>query len=481
MMGRRAAPRLVASLLLALTVPAHAGAGRCGGMARAVRADAVAEHVAYDARSLALVGVTVIDGSGGAPIANQTVVMTAGRIAAIGHAGSVAVPAGACRLELPGRTVIPGIVGMHNHTHMPGMALMPHSAPRLYLAAGVTTIATAGSADADGEIALARAIEAGTAPGPRIVPSAPYVTGPGGNAPMARPGSAMEARRFVRHWAGRGAKWFKLYRHVQPGIAAAVIDEAHRHGLKVTGHLCSLGFGEAARLGIDSIEHGLISATDFMPGRAAGACVSARPRLAALDLDGEDVQALIGLLVREGVTLTSTPAIIETHFAHRPQADARTLSMLSPALEEAYHARQSRLADASTGVFKPQLFAKLFEFERRFVAAGGRLVAGPDTGRHVLPGFGDQRNFELLVEAGFGVAGAIRIMTANGAEALGMGDEVGTLRVGLQADVVVLEGDLARDPSAIRDTELVFRRGIGFNPGSLLDDVGGAVGSFNEE
>ena len=478
-MAQRSRLSWAAGVLCALTVPAFAQSGRCGDAGEALhpmRAEAVARHVAYDAPQLALVGVTLIDGSGAAPLANQTVVFVDGRIAAIGEDGQVDVPAAACRLALPGRTVIPGIVGMHNHTHIPGVPLMSHSAPRLYLAAGVTTIATAGSADAAGEIALASAIAAGSVPGPRIIPSAPYVTGPGGNGPMAKPASAAEARRFVRHWAGRGAKRFKLYRHVQPGIAAAIIEEAHRHGLRVTGHLCSLGFGEAARLGIDGIEHGLLSATDFAPERAAGECVSARSRIPALDLDGEDVRELIALLVREGVTLTATPAIIETHFAHRPQADPRTLAVLSPALRQAYRARQAQLAEDPTSMFQPALLAKLFGFERRFVAAGGRLVAGPDTGRHVVPGFGDQRNFELLVEAGFGVAQTIRIMTANGADALGMGDELGMLRTGLRADAVVLAGDLARDPSAIRNTELVFRGGVGFDPASLLEEVQGQVG-----
>lgn len=474
-------PPNVARLALALAHWLLAAGTACAGQApdTAVprHTEAVARHLAFESTHVALVGVTLIDGSGRPPIPDQTIVFDDGTITRIGDAATTEVPAGARQLRLPGRTVIPGIVGMHNHTHMPGQPLMPHTAPRLYLAAGVTTIATAGSADAEGEIALARAIEAGALPGPRILPSAPYVSGPGGNGPMDKPASPAAARAFVRTWAARGARWVKLYRHVEPRIAAAVIDEAHALGLKVTGHLCSLRFREAALMGIDSIEHGLISATDLVPGKAPGECVSNRAALSSLDPGDSEVQELIALLVRERVTLTSTLAIIETHFAHRPQADARILAMLSPARVEAYHARQRRLAaSAGSGPFQPALFQALLAFERRFVAAGGKLVAGPDTGRHVLPGFGDQRNFELLVEAGFAAADAVRILSANGAEALGLDHEVGTLRPGMQADLVVLRGDLARDPHAIRSPELVVRAGVAFDPASLLEEARGQVG-----
>ncbi|NZA27126.1 amidohydrolase family protein [Luteimonas sp. SJ-92] len=433
-------------------------------------------HVAFDHPLVALVGVLLVDGTGGAPVPNQTIVVAGDRIVAIGDSASTPVPDSAHRLDLHGHTVIPGIVGMHNHLHMPGVPLMRHTAPRLYLASGVTTIATAGSADADGEIALAAAVAEGEVPGPRIFQSAPYLTGPGGNAPMFKPGSPEQARDFVRQWAGRGAAWIKLYRHVRPDVAAAAIDQAHALGLRVAGHVCSLTFAEAARMGIDSLEHGLLAATDFVAGKHAGECVSNRASLSELDMDDERVAGLVALLVREGVTLTSTLAIGETHFPHRPQADGRALAAMSPELREAYRARQRRLREDDAGPYRPALFGKMLAFERMFVAAGGRLVAGPDTGRHVLPGFGDQRNFELLVEAGFDVPGAIRIMTANGAETLGIADRVGILRQGLQADLVVLAGDLVREPGAIARPVLVFKQGTAFDPAPLLEQVRGRVG-----
>ncbi|WP_167285139.1 amidohydrolase family protein [Marilutibacter alkalisoli] len=463
------------SLLLAVCVGLR---GNAHAASAANEPSADPSPIAFGHPLVALVGVLLIDGTGRQAVPDQTVVIGDGRIIAVGDSATTPVPASAHRLDLPGHTVIPGIVGMHNHTHMPGVPLMAYTAPRLYLASGVTTIATAGSADADGEIALAAAVAAGTVPGPRIFPSAPYLTGPGGNAPMFKPSSPEETRAFVSEWAGRGATWIKLYRHVQPEIAAAAIDQAHALGLKVAGHVCSLTFAEAARMGIDSLEHGLLAATDFVEDKRPGDCVSNRASLSGLEMDGDEVAGLIAVLVREKVTLTSTLAIGETHFPHRPQADGRTLAAMSPELIDAYRARQAHLRESHDGPYQPALFSKMLAFEKMFVAAGGRLVAGPDTGRHVLPGFGDQRNLELLVEAGFDVPGAIRIMTANGAEVLGIADQVGTVQPGLQADLVILAGDLVHEPAAIERPTLVFKRGTAFDPAPCsIGCAGGLAGA----
>ena len=348
---------------------------------------------------------------------------------------------------------------------------------RLNLAAGVTTIQTAGSAAAKEEIQLALDIEEGRAPGPRIVPSAPYITGPGGNAVMEQPASAEAAVAFVDTWTQAGAEWFKLYRHTTPDIARAVIDAAHRRGARVTAHPCTLTFGQLADMGIDRIEHGLLSMTDFHTPRSPNTCPPDRlSRLTELDLDSPPVQTLLTKLAARGVALTSTLAISESHFAHRPQGDARSLRTLSPERLEAYERRQQKLKEG-TSTFTPALFRKILAFELAFVKSGGLLVAGPDTGRHVLPGFGDQRNFELLVEAGFEPAQAIRVMTSNGASALGLGDEIGTIAAGMEADMVVLNGDLAANPEVIRQVEYVFKSGRAFDPRSLLAEVDGLVGA----
>ncbi|MBN7819704.1 amidohydrolase family protein [Bowmanella yangjiangensis] len=424
-------------------------------------------------QSVALIGVDVLSSKG--VLRAQTILLEDGRISKIGPGPDVSVPEHVKTLNLPNHTVIPGLVGMHDHTHMPGQTFMGASASRLWLASGVTTVQTAGSADFSSELALTEAIRAGDVAGPRIFPTAPYLTGPDGNGPMAKPKTPDEARQLVRDWSASGATWFKLYRHIQPHIAEAVIDEAHKLGRKVTGHLCSLTFSEAARLGIDSIEHGLISASDFIAEKTTGQCISNRSTLAGLEMDDPRIKLLIDLLVAKQVTLTSTLAIIESHFAHRPQADERSLVLLSETWREQYETRQHRLRQTG-GQLPPSVLGKLMAFEVQFSKAGGRLVMGPDPGRHVLPGYGNQRGFELLVEAGFSVHEALEIATANGAEALGIGEKVGRISEGYLADLVILEGDLSADPGVIRNVKLVIKGGELYSPAKLLAGLEGKFG-----
>ena len=440
-------------------------------------ADALQPYVSVNAPTVLLSNAAIHVGDGQRQLDGYSVLIKDGRIVAVARTGDIAAPDDALSIDLTGHTIMPGIVGMHNHTHMPGNTLLAYTAPRLYLAGGVTTMATAGSADAAGEIALAGSIEREETPGPRIFPSAPYITGPGGNGPMTKPESAEAARVFVAEWADAGAVWFKLYRHTDPDIAAAFVDAVHKRGLKVTGHLCSITYREAAAMGIDSIEHGLNASTDFIADKPRGECVSNRAALGALDPDEPEIGALIADLVANDVTITSTLAILESGFPHRPQADERSLRALSPSRVADYEERQRRLSEnAGETSATPALWNVLLAFERRFVEAGGRLVAGPDTGRHVLPGYGDQRNFELLVEAGFSAPEVVKIMTHNGAVALGIGDEVGLVSPGYRADLVVMSGALTKDPSSIRNVRIVFRDGVGFDPAKLIADVEGQVG-----
>ena len=412
------------------------------------------------------------DGQPGQP--DQTVVIKGDSIAWVGPSGKMplADPA-ALRMDLAGHTIIPGIVGIHNHTHMPGIPFF-ESSTKLNLAHGVTTIQTAGSADAIMELRWSQRIAQDQAPGPHIVPSAPYITGPGGNGPMEKPVSADQAQAFVETWSRRGVQWFKLYRHTTPDIARVVIEAAHQNNSHVTGHLCSITYSEAASMGIDRIEHGLNAATDFVADKQSGKCVPSRSSKRGRTADDPEIAELIQTLVDNRVVVTSTLAILESGFSHRPQGDATSLSFLTPRWREAYTERQKQLASTSNPT-QHAYWQLLLDFERAFVDAGGILVAGPDTGRHVLPGLGDQRNFELLREARFSTGETVQIMTSNGAQALGLKDR-GRLEPGLQADLVVLVGDLTQAPTVIRNVRWVFRKGFGYRPEALLDGLEGTVG-----
>ncbi|GGA87840.1 hypothetical protein GCM10011521_27820 [Arenimonas soli] len=425
-----------------------------------------------------LVNATLQAGDGLPSRAGMGLRIRGGRIVDVAPTDALARQPGDRVLDLQGRWVLPGLVGVHNHLHLPGAPFLGEAATRLYLAAGVTTIQTAGSADARAELALAEAIEAGDAVGPRLLASAPYVTGPGGNAPMDKPGNADEARAFVNRWADLGVHSFKLYRHVQPGIAAAVVEAAHARRRSVSAHLCSLTYAEASKIGVDRIEHGFLSSTDFLAGKDPGDCRSPLASIAALDPDDARLDTLIRTLVENGTKLTSTLAIIESHFPHRPQGEAQALAYLAPRFREDYQRRQEQLAAGqANAAYTPALLAKLMAFERRFVAAGGILLAGPDTGRHVLPGFGDQRNFELLSEAGFALPDIVRIMSGNGARALGLGASKGQLKPGFDADLLVLDGDPAADPANIRRMKWVFREGHRHDPAELRQGLEGRLGA----
>lgn len=440
---------------------------------------AVQRYVSVDAPVVALTHARLLDGTGTPSRDDQTIVLRGETIAAVGKTGEVAIPAGAQVLDLTGKTVIPGIIGLHDHMYYGGMKFMGASYPRLFLSAGVTTIRTTGSVDTYQELNLKRAIDSLLIVGPEIVPTGPYLQGagigPGAMHPLSGP---EDARRLVRYWAEEGVTWFKAYTQISRADLGAAIKEAHKHGVKVTAHLCSVGFREAVALGIDQLEHGLLTNTEFYPGKQPDKCPTVGDSVVygTLDIDSPDVQRTIQEMVKHRVGMTSTLDVFELSSPSRLSPDPRVLEALYPDAAkqvEAYYASGKTVNDSIHRV----TFKKSMEFERAFVKAGGLLGAGSDPCcLSSIAGYGDQRNFELLVEAGFAPEQAIQIMTSNGAKILGFDKRVGTITPGMQADLVILTGDPVRTPSDIRQVETVFRRGIGFDSAKLRESVKGLVG-----
>src|SRR5687768_2618402 len=239
-------------------------------------AEEVRKYVTVDTAVVALTNVLLVDGTGGEPQTGRTVIIRDGRIAEVGAAATVEVPAGAHTMDLRGHTVIPGIVGMHDHmfyTAAGGRAVqMSYTGPRLYLGSGVTTIRTTGGRAPYAEINIRESITEGLTPGPRIHLTAPYITGAEGGGSMAVVNSPEAARRFVAYWASEGATWIKAYTDIRRAELGAAIKEAHKRGVKVTGHLCSVSFREAVALGIDNLEHGMLTASDFDGSKQADVC-----------------------------------------------------------------------------------------------------------------------------------------------------------------------------------------------------------------
>jgi imidazolonepropionase-like amidohydrolase len=449
----------------------------------------VRKFVEVDAPVVALVHVRVIDGTGSAPMADQTLVIERGTIRAVGSAATTGVPGGAKVLELAGYTVIPGLVGMHDHMFYPaggrdGIFIYNEqgfSAPRLYLAGGVTTLRTTGSIEPYSDLRLKQLIDEGQLVGPKIHVTGPYLEGAGAFTPQMHELSGPEdARRTVEYWAEQGATSFKAYMHITRAELAAAIQAAHERKLKVTGHLCSIGFREAAALGIDDLEHGLVVDTEFVPGKSSDTCPSANESsaaLARLDLTSPPVQAMIQDLVAHHVAVTSTLAVFETLISNRPPLSERVLDAMAPEARLDYLERRTQVAERNDPA-PAVLFRKEMEFERAFAKAGGLLLAGNDPTGYggVLAGFGDQREIELLVEAGFSPVEAIQVASLNGAKYLGKDGSIGSIVPGKQADLVVIHGDPSNKISDIENAFWVFKDGVGYNSAKLIESVRSSVG-----
>src|ERR1700733_3495167 len=243
----------------------------------------LAAYISVSEAVVALTHVEIIDGTGAAPLRDQTLVIDHGKIAAVGPDASVPIPAGAKVLDLHDRTVFPGLVGMHEHlfyTEPQGFSLKEFvvgealdTAPRLYLAAGVTTARTTGSVAPYTDLSIKKAIDVGRTPGPDMDISGPYLQG---DPPFILQLHALsgpeDARRTVDYWVTEGVTSWKAYMTITPEELKAAIAAVHAHGQKITGHLCSVGFTEAAKLVIDNLEHGIVEDSEFIAGKKAGEC-----------------------------------------------------------------------------------------------------------------------------------------------------------------------------------------------------------------
>ncbi len=446
-----------------------------------------APFIAFRDPIIALQHVRVIDGTGAAARPDQTIVIDHGLIASVGDASAVQLPATARLIDASGHTVYPGLVGMHEHIFYPsgfGAPLYDEqalSAPRLYLAAGITTMRTAGSLEPYTDLNIKRAIDKGDMPGPKMDVTGPYIEGTGSfSIQMPALASPEQARRLVDYWVSEGATSFKAYMNISHDALLAAIEEAHKHHFKVTGHLCSVGFTEAAEMGIDNLEHGLIADTEFVAGKQLNVCPGGGKgveSILSLDLAGEPAQKMMQTLVSHHVAITSTLAVFDAMVPGRPAFTARMLETMSHDAALSYLSAKERTSAAHSDRPLAQL-KKEMAFERAFVAAGGLLMAGCDpTGNGgALPGFGDERNLELLVEAGFTPEQAIQIYTFNGAQYLDQAASIGSIATGKRADLVMVLGDPSKNIQDVEHVEYVFKDGVAYDPAKLINSVRGSLG-----
>ena len=442
------------------------------------------QFVSLDTNVVALTHVRVIDGTGAAAKADQTVIIRDGRIAAIGGSGT-AVPAGAVVMDLTGKSVIPGLVMVHEHLYYPtGPGIygnLTESFSRLYLAGGVTSMRTGGNMNGIGEIDLKKSIDAGTRAGPWMDASAPYLEGPGLNLVQVHELTGPDdARKLIDWWTDLGATSLKAYMHITRDELRASLDEGHKRGFKLTGHLCSVTYREAAELGIDNLEHGFFASTDFVPNKQPDVCPgqgAGQAAMAAIDPNGDGIKSLMKELISKHVALTSTLTVFETFTPGRPMPPG--IDVLDPILRDQFTQRKAQ-TDRATNSLYSRLYPKMAKLEVDYYRAGGTLLVGTDPtgGGGVIAGYSNQRALELLVEAGLTPLEAIKVGTLNGATYLGRGNLVGSVAVGKQADLVVVDGDPSANIADIRKVTTVFKQGVAYDPAKLIASVKGRVGLF---
>ncbi len=469
--------------------------GAVCGTAGAQVSPALKPFVKVDADTVVLEHVRVIDGTGAAAKDDQWIEIAGRKIVYVGlEPKDQLIFKGAKVLDMTGKTAFPGLVGMHEHLFYPLpdtkpglLALygeMADSAPRLYLAGGVTTARTTGTIEPYADIAVKKAIDAGEIPGPHLYLTSPYLEGVGAYTPnMHELTGPEDATRTVDYWATEGITSYKAYMHITPAELKAAINAAHAHGLKVTGHLCAVGFKEAAALGIDNLEHGLVVDTEFDPAKKEGVCPDMHGNenaLAKMDVEGPEIQGTIKDLIAHHVAVTSTLAVFETFVPNLPPLSYETQvrEAMTPDAWGSYATTRAMIAEHADSSVWTQPFKMEMQFERDFAEQGGLLMAGCDPTGYggVVPGYCDQRELELLVQAGFTPEEAIHIATENGAKWLGIDQRVGTIADGKDADLVVVDGNPAKDIADVEKVETVFKDGVGYDPQKLIGSVRGLMG-----
>jgi imidazolonepropionase-like amidohydrolase len=401
-------------------------------------------------RSMVLDHVRIIDGSGGPPIENGRIVIERDRIVRAGAAATIAVPAGAETVDLSGRTAIPGLIDSHFHIERdPKLALRQ-------LSHGITAFRDPGQWDENFE-ELRRMIAADGIAGPRIFTTGPHIDGenPAYPADSVVARDAEEARRHAELSVLHGASALKIYFRLPFASAKAVIDVCVVRRIPCTAHLELLDAGELIAAGLHGIEHITSFGVSLVPRREAEAYRQAvlksndarrdgRYRLfAGADLDGLEARVLYRVLRERKPFVDATLAVFE----RRPPSSAGSggTSPPSPPAPDGF---------GETG------FAKMKQLTRRAALEGARVVVGghtevPFAGRGEAP----WREMELLVESGFSPLEAITAATSTAAAFLYQGNQLGSLRAGFAADLVVLRGQPDRDISAIRTVERVMVAG----------------------
>ena len=447
----------------------------------------VKAFITVDTTYVAITNVTVIDGSGKDIKHLQTLVIKNDKIVQIGNNSDITIPEESLLIDGTGKTIIPGLVMLHEHLFYSkpfenwfSVGQMTFTFPRLYLAGGVTTKRTGGSIQPQTDLNVKKWISEGKMTGPKMDVTSPFIEREGYDIPeLGFIQGTAEVSKIVNYWADKGVTSFKVYNHITKEDLKICVEEAHKRGLKVTGHLCSLTYEEASTIGIDNLEHGFMVSSDFMVNKEADMCdpFEARNALSKEGIDSEKMNNLIDLLIKNGTAITTTPNVFEP-FTGREIIPGGGEPALATEIFTDVKRTYDRVINNDSLAF--DLFNKNLIWVKRFYDKGGILVAGTDptgAGRTVA-GYSNRRTVEILVEEGFPLVDVIKICTLNGAKFLGREKTIGTLEIGKTADLILIGGNLETNIRNIRNMEIVFKDGIGYDSKKLFESVKGKVG-FN--
>lgn len=448
----------------------------------------VTDFIAIQDSMVVIKNVTVIDGTGNAVRYNQDIIVQNKRITSVGNTGEVNIPENVRIIDGTGKTVIPGLIMMHEHLFHAKPVLgmykavhMTNTFPQLYLAGGVTTMRTAGSLEASSDLNLKNLIAQGKRLGPDIDVSTPHIEREGrvGDyiAQLQSLYGGENIENWLNYWFDKGITSVKVYNNFTKDDLREIIRVSHANNIKVTGHICSITYQEAAEMGIDNLEHSFMAATDFVPNKPENECVYGTQALDNLDENDPKLLDLMRLLIERNVTLTYTPNVFEP-FTDREVIPGGGEVALAPYFLEQMQNIYNQSINTERDSLDLISFKKEMKRVMKYHSMGGNIVVGTDpTGSgKTIAGYSNQRLIELLIETGFSIEEAIKLATLNGAAYLGIENETGTIEAGKEADLILIEGDLSKDVSNIRKMEIVFKDGIGFDSKRIFESVKGRVG-----
>ena len=428
----------------------------------------LASRLAHPApRGIVFTHVNVFDSESGKIVPDRNVVVQGNRIRSV-SAGGPANVEGADVIDAKDKTLLPGLWDMHAH--------VGDNDGILNLAAGVTTVRDLGN-DSDVLLARKKRIEEGKEIGTRIV-LAGLMDGPG---PYQGPTKVLvatedEARAAVKNFKHLGYVQIKIYSSVKPELVPAIIDEAHKNGMRVSGHIpAGMTAAECVKLGYDEVQHANFLLLNFMPDvrdtNTTSRFTAVAKRAADLDLNSAESRSFVQLLKDRHTVLDPTLGAFEGMFVARPGQISPGYDVVARRLPP-----QVRRGFLTGGLTPPagmdeqykKSFAKMVDIVGVMYRAGIPIMSGTDT----LAGFGLHRELELHVQAGIPVSKVLQDATLGAARLMKMDRDLGTIAPGKVADLILVDGDPLEDISDIRETTLVVKDGIWYRPAELYSAIG---------